>query len=307
MCPVQSVTYLSGRSIPVAWFGELIMSQFSLLDILPSQPPPLRIVDVGAMLGDEERYAALAARGAASVIGFEPIPAEREKLDAERPGNRYLPEVLGDGSERLFNTCRFPGCSSFYQPDPDVIDRFFGISTAETGNFQVIGTQPVHTRRLDDIEEIEGCDYLKLDVQGAELDVLAGAARTLGGALMVQLEVDQVMRSNGFFLHKMIDVAGRAFRPLRVADNPVEPMSQMLWADAVYARAFTDLGSLSTERLLGLALLLHDLYGSIDFCAFVLKLLEEVGGLPLLGRYLKEVGASGPIEASLISIKSSTK
>ncbi len=80
----------------------------------------------------------------------------------------------------------------------------------------IIGTEVVEIRRLDQVE-IPGSApiYLKLDVQGAELEVLAGATRTLERVAAVEAEVSLVflyesqpllqdvtefMRDNGFAL-----------------------------------------------------------------------------------------------------------
>ncbi len=46
------------------------------------------------------------------------------------------------------------------------------------------------------------------------------------------------LRDHGFVLHKLIDVAGRPFRPIS-PPNPHTPMSQLLWADAIFVRDFT--------------------------------------------------------------------
>ena len=49
-------------------------------------------------------------------------------------------------------------------------------------------THPVETRRLDDIEEIGDIDYIKIDVQGAEVDVFRGAPKTLAKTTLIQTD-----------------------------------------------------------------------------------------------------------------------
>jgi FkbM family methyltransferase len=46
----------------------------------------------------------------------------------------------------------------------------------------VVSTQGVQTTRLSEIGE---CDYLKIDVQGGELDVLKGAQRLLESIIAI--------------------------------------------------------------------------------------------------------------------------
>lgn len=52
--------------------------------------PPVKIVDVGAMdVGESEPWARLLQSGAATLVGFEPNPAECEKLNTNaRAGTR---------------------------------------------------------------------------------------------------------------------------------------------------------------------------------------------------------------------------
>jgi hypothetical protein len=79
------------------------------------------------------------------------------------------------------------------------------------------------TAKLDTIVgHMEHVDYVKLDVQGAELVVLSGATETLKKATFVQLEislveynhggacwheVDHVLRRNGYFLYDFGDAS----------------------------------------------------------------------------------------------------
>jgi hypothetical protein len=70
-------------------------------------------------------------------------------------------------------------------------------------------------------------------------------------------------------LHKLVNLHGRCFRPLILPD-PQEPMSQLLWADAVFVRDFARLGDWSDIGLLKGALILSDVYWSYDLAAVLL-------------------------------------
>jgi FkbM family methyltransferase len=58
----------------------------------------------------------------------------------------------------------------------------------------VVGEEEVEVACLDDLDVIRPGEraYLKLDVQGAELDVLRGAARTLGSVRVLEAELSAV-------------------------------------------------------------------------------------------------------------------
>jgi hypothetical protein len=58
----------------------------------------------------------------------------------------------------------------------------------------VVGAEEVEVARLDDLDVVRPGEraYLKLDVQGAELAVLRGAARTLEAVRVVEAELSAV-------------------------------------------------------------------------------------------------------------------
>lgn len=244
-------------------------------------PDIIRITDIGALAtGTSEQWKRLVDRGRARLLGFEPQPEECDRCNAMTgEGHHYLPFALGDGTTRSFHLCRFPQTSSFYKPNIDVIARFDCLADL----MEVVGTEPIETKRLDDIEEARQTDFLKLDVQGAELEILTHATEVLKHVSMIQTEVcfvelyhgqplfadiDQFMRARGFELHTLLGFGTRVLKPLSPADIPDARPRQTLWSDAVYlksdARAAAELGPMSYLKR---AVLLHELYDSCDFAA----------------------------------------
>ena len=293
------------------------LNNFSILDVLPLPLYKVDIVDVGARLTEEPRYGSLLTKNVARLLGFEAEESQLEILEQNFPGHKFIQAFVGDGSEREFYTCFFGGCSSFYIPDPNVINRFTGMSTAEGSHFQVVSKDLVKTTRLDDFAVLKNCDFLKIDVQGSELDVLNGAKRVLGDTLVVELEVefvpiyknqplfadiDSFMRKEGFFFHKFVDMAGRGYRPFAVGGNRAKPVSQMLWADAIYIRDFSYLNELDPDSLLKMAVLLFDLYTSMDLSANILAEYDNRKNTQLQDIFLDTISKKG-VNTSFISIK----
>lgn len=158
---------------------------FNLLEILPPFGK-VQVIDVGAMDLGSEIYDPLVKAGVAGVLGFECVQAECDRLNAmARESRTYLPYAIGDGTTRAFHECNFPMTSSLLEPNSGLLDRFQNLENLT----QVVKKHTFATKRLDDIPEITGADFLKLDVQGAELDVLNGGDRVLADALVVHTEV----------------------------------------------------------------------------------------------------------------------
>jgi FkbM family methyltransferase len=277
----------------------LIIQQTNLTEIL-GRP------DVGAAALSEDRYHQLITLGYANVTGFEPNPAEYAKLQSRKGPYRYLPVFLGNGAPGRFHFARFPGCSSLLQPNPAVIDMFMTIGCAQPDdNFHVVRTEMVDTVRLDDLDSSITIDYLKIDVQGYELEIMRNGRNKLSNAVVIESEVEFVplyqnqplfgdlqcfMRDEGFVLHKFIDVGGRPFRPFK-PPNPFYPISQLLWADAIFIRDFTRLDSYSHDGLLKAATILDLIYGSYDIAAILLNEYDRRMQTNLCRRYCEALNS----------------
>src|SRR3954469_20035519 len=134
---------------------------FPISLILP-ELSTIKIIDVGAMKVGSDAYEGVAKEFACEVIGFEAFAEECARLNAMGiKGRRFLPYIIGDGSPQTFYECATAYTSSLLEPNMALIDQFSGFADI----MRPVATRPVSTRRLDDIPEVGGADYLKLDVQ----------------------------------------------------------------------------------------------------------------------------------------------
>jgi FkbM family methyltransferase len=285
----------------------------SLCALLGELAPAIRIVDIGALwLGDGAvAYDPLLATGRASVIGFEPIPDECDSLNRrfQQQQHVYLPYAIGDGEKHLFHRCNFGMTSSLFEPDLDWMNLFHDLP----GYCQVTSVQEIDTHRLDDVKEVSGADYLKIDVQGAELDVLKGAARVLKDVLVVQTEVefvpiyrgqplfsdiDSFLRAQGFMFHRFVTMEGRTLASPAPSGEAFARWRQVLWSDAVYIRPILGWNDLAAESLLRLAVILHEMYGSFDFSARLLQLYDDRSGTDYCPQYIRMVEQAGPVSCT---------
>jgi hypothetical protein len=191
-------------------------------------------------------------------------------------------------------------CSSLLEPNSELLSRFTRLDEM----MKVVATRPAPTRRLDDIPEAAGTDFLKLDVQGGELMVFKGAVATLRSALVIHTEVefaplyrdqplfgdiDAHLRTQGFVLHKIGAVGGGIFKPFQFVDENVDVVNQFLWCDAIYVRDYLAFDRISAEQLLKLAAILHENYGSFDLVAAVLGAYDSRTGSALQATYLRRL------------------
>ncbi|MDE2229103.1 MAG: FkbM family methyltransferase [Alphaproteobacteria bacterium] len=251
----------------------------------------IKVVDVGANpIDGVAPYAPLLVAGHTKVIGFEPNSAALEKLNREKGANEiYLPNAVGDGHRHTLRHCQAPGMTSLLQPNAEVLALFHGFS--EWG--RVIRTEDVDTVRLDDVPETASLDYLKIDIQGAELMVFENAVERLSNALLVHTEVeflpmyvgqplfsdvDRFLRRHGFVFHRFHPLTSRTIKPLLVNNDIYAGLSQVFWADAIFVRDFIHLGILTNAQLLRLAIILHDCYRSYDLALHLLIELDRRTG-----------------------------
>lgn len=145
---------------------------------------PVTVVDIGVNHG---QFLHLASRlwPGSDILGIEPNAALAEKANRHYAGNpRVRIESCAVGAENgtidLFVTANGQN-SSIHQPT----EAFHDDRTADG----VVRTEPVPLRRLDGLlDGIEGPMLVKIDVQGAELEVLQGAGERLDDVSAIIIE-----------------------------------------------------------------------------------------------------------------------
>jgi FkbM family methyltransferase len=207
--------------------------------------PVVDVLDVGAALGERPVYQSLAGAGAARNSGFEPVPAERDKLRARYgPPHRFYPDFVGDGRPHTFYETRWSLTGSLFGPNQALNATFQALAEAAA----LVRTRTVRTVRLDDVAGPDDVDFVKIDVQGAELMVFENALRVLSQAVLVQTavefvepyreqppiaDVDRHLCVAGFLFHTFLGFGSRAFKPLLKKAQKEAGFRQLPWSDAV--------------------------------------------------------------------------
>ncbi len=270
---------------------------WSLLSLFPENLR-ISILDVGAALNEAPPYQSLVDAGRARIIGFEPDPQECDTLNREYGHPHcFFPYFVGDGRAAIFHETNWVLTGSLYAPNSPVLEKFQNLAELVTP----VATHSILTKRIDDIAEIDDVDFIKIDVQGAELSVFQNALRCLAGTLLIQTEVEFVelyqgqpmfadvdifLRANGFQFHTFNGFGCRAFKPLIANGDINAGFRQALWSDAIYVRDWMYLDALDEPKLQKYAVLAHDLLQSFDLAHLVLSALDRKGGSALASTYL---------------------
>ncbi|MEA5488627.1 MULTISPECIES: FkbM family methyltransferase [Pseudanabaena] len=214
--------------------------------------------------------------------------ADLEKRQIEWT-EKHFPIALGKAAEeRTLYVTKAPMCSSLYPPNEPYLARIAGLTEIVGLDFSF----EIDTITLDQFcqeEDINEIDYLQIDVQGADLDVLRGATNILNRSVLgIQIEVefshlyvgqplfadvDSFARKNNFTL---FDVRQSYRHRARSPICSEARGGQLLWGEAYYLRDLIsdDISEQykSPDNLLKLACI-ADILGFPDYSLEVLEYL----------------------------------
>ena len=146
----------------------------------------LTLGDVGAAGEIEPRWKGYSKH--LNYIGFEPDKRSREIITNKNTNFKsyqILPYALSDSEKTLsLHLCKKPQVSSLYEPNSEILNKF-----PDSKRFDVVETAIVDCVSLDSLN-LPKIDFLKIDIQGAENDVLKGASSMLNSVLGLELEVE---------------------------------------------------------------------------------------------------------------------
>ncbi len=207
-----------------------------LADQLVRRPDPI-ILDVGANVGSSSKQFR-ATFPQAVIHAFEPHPGVFAKLKTSlenAPGIVLNPCALGDACGRLaFNLSSDRGSSSFLKFDP--ASPYLGALHLETE-----ASVEVEVKTVDSYCRewgIEHIDFLKLDVQGFEPQVLDGAAEMLARQAIGTIQAEIIFRSFYDYPASFFEIERRlrphGYRLISIFDIYPGQGARLFQVDAVY-------------------------------------------------------------------------
>ena len=232
------------------------------------------------------------------VIAFELDKNKCDQLNSTaKPGIHYFPVALGEKNEdRLLFETVHPMCTSLYYPNTQFLRRFNGMDVNMPKS-----VSSVHTTSLDEFVQQAGLtpDFIKIDIQGAELDVFRGGVKTLRSVVGIVSEVEFVplyinqplfgevssfLSEQKFMFHRFLGLAGRTLSPFVLNNDPCFA-TQHLWADAMFIRDLDTLDGIPDVMLLKMAVLAL-LYGSKDVSCYCLLKFDGRNGTKLYSDFI---------------------
>ncbi|MFN3359981.1 MAG: FkbM family methyltransferase [Pseudanabaenaceae cyanobacterium] len=298
---------------------------FDIRTILGENTPVVKVVAVGcSWIEGIERFYSLLEQRLGSLVGFEANPQEFAKLQqiAEERNKvmglecyKYLPYAVGDGRIRVFHNLNECLNSSIIPPNYAIHHYIETIP----GEFDIKSVETVQTIRLDDIN-LGDTDYLYLDTQGFELEILRNSQVLLKNVVTVHTEVcfvdlyqsqplfgdvDVFLRSCGFYYHHSEQKGGRTCLPFTFGE--LGAFHQEVWSDFVYIPAYDRLYRLPSRKLLALATIAHAAYNAWDLAGHALLVHDRVYGTTYAGEYKEKILEAIKPKAAEVSLSPEDK
>jgi FkbM family methyltransferase len=179
----------------------------------------LRLVDVGAMGGVHSKWKPYLSSLWAVLV--EPNADEAKKLSMAAPAYGRCTIIdrplWSTSSRRTLYVTKNPTCVSLLKPNDELLANY-GIAP----HFEVVNRLMVECVRYDELfrcGKVPGPDVVKLDVQGAEYEVLLGFGNLLSSCLGIEIEAHfySVYRSQKLF-SDMVQLLGSFGYVLRKVD-----------------------------------------------------------------------------------------
>lgn len=255
-----------------------------MIDFIKSKTP-INICDIGASPIDKTDFIqTLFDNCNSNIIGFEPNIDEFKKLERSNPKKKFYNYALGDGKDKTLNICKAPGMSSFLEPNYDYLKIFHSFEEWS----EIVSKQEVTTKKLNDVDEI--LDFIKLDVQGYEYEILKYGQKKIKEAKVIQIETSpfpiykneksmseiiKLLENHGFMLHMFNKINTRSFKPMVVANNKNLGINHLFQLDCVMVKNFKEIKLLDKESLIKLILIMFYSFKSYDFVDYLITILDD--------------------------------
>lgn len=248
---------------------------------------PIILVDIGASGGIQRIWHK--ANKFLQVVGFEPDKRAFEKLvENTNEKEKFINAALHrfEGTVKFYCTKK-QACSSTFEPNFSFLNQF-----PDANRYSIVETSDIPVRQLTkqilNENNIYDADFLKLDTQGCDLDILKGAAEIVDSFLFgVEVEVefapiyqnqplfsdiDVFLRNHGFQLSDLRRYYWKRNSKYYCSNKK----GQIVFADALYFKTYeafskqlSSLDNNSKKAKILKALSTCLVYNKVDYASYI--------------------------------------
>ncbi len=215
------------------------------------------VMDVGGRDGLHNRWDGF--KDFAQFILVEPDPVEAKRLQSIGGKNLQIVDkaLWSKPCEIKINITSSPGCSSVLNPDMNFIGLF-----QDPERFKIVKQYDIPATTINDFVKQKNLkvNFLKIDTQGSELEILKGASELKGQILGIEAEVEfakiykdqPTFRDIDSYVSETFDLSlydlRRTYWKRSIAGHQGFPKGQMIFGDALYLMSPETMLKKFTER-----------------------------------------------------------
>lgn len=209
------------------------------IDKLPFEKE-ISLLDLGSSFGIEPRWKKVSKY--LKYYGCEPNIKFSEKKNKNFLSYKIFPFIIGKKNLKKkinINICKNPGVSSIFTPNYNFLKLFLNWQ-----RFKIIYKKNFFCKSIDSLK-LNNIDFMKLDLQGAELDALKGSKNVLKQLLGLEVEVEfqEIYQKqplygdiNKFLINKKFDFNDFVYIA-RHERNKFSGFGQSIFANALYLKS----------------------------------------------------------------------
>ncbi len=206
----------------------------------------LKILDIGAAGEIKENWRQF--EPILDYVGIEPDLENYQKIQKKKnicKSYQIFNEALWDSKTRLnLNITKKRTNSSILEPNFDILNNF-----PDPERFKILEKKEINLSPLDELK-IENLDFIKIDTQGSELNILNGSSESIKNVMGFEIEVsfikiykDQPLFSdiNNFMIKNNYQFMGFSDQISWKRDEADVGKNQMIFADAIFLKPLEEI------------------------------------------------------------------
>jgi FkbM family methyltransferase len=206
----------------------------------------LKVLDIGAAGEIKENWRQF--EPILDYVGIEPDVENYQKIKKNKnicKSYKIFNEALWDSKTKLnLNITKKRTNSSILEPNFNILNNF-----PDPERFKILEKKEINLSPLDDLK-IENIDFIKIDTQGSELNILNGSSKTIKNVMGFEIEVsfvkiykDQPLFSDiyHFMIKNNFQFMGFSDQISWKRDKADVGKNQLIFADAIFFKPFEEI------------------------------------------------------------------